>query len=479
MLRLVLILPRSFPVGDGGLWHEIAAALISGNLRLPETIVFNGADFPLVYPPLAGYLVAVLALSTGIAAVEILTWLPFFLSLLTIVAFFFFVRAYFRDFKTAALAVLLFPLAVQSTTAFVAGGGVSRGLGVTFQLMAWYLACRREWTPSSAVVIGFIAALAVLSHPTAALWTIAGIVFFGVLERRFSGWSLIRILAAAAAFSAPWWAFILSRHGLSPLVLAFQTGGQEMFNWRLFGSPEKLLLPNQTLGAFALIGMFFLLRDRLTALPALLLMGLMFDRRGLFVLNGVTIAVPAAALAIQDIFKRCLWPKESARAAGGLTAAQALFIGVLLIHLVFSSVAFVHWGRVYLSRPAAGDIYSFKKARDLLPEGTILYVRSARETIDTAEWFAVFSQRQIIPLAQGQEWSGRYGRMISACHELEKCCELGSLGCIENAIGNNMRQPDFIAIDRVSCPLFGEQLNEFPLAADLPALRIWRLRQPE
>jgi hypothetical protein len=239
--RLPFVCTRTLPIGDGGLWYQASRQILTENFALPFEIQFNHQSFALVYPPLAAFTIAFCSQVLGQSLLSVLLWLPFFLNLAALIAFQLFVRAYFKHQSVAALATLLFPITFQSLGVFLLGGGVPRGMGLCFQLLSWWTVCaateRKGFRP---LLTAIFMALAILSHPNAALWTVSGVCFLGILERRLPPRILFTIVVLVLLLISPWLVTVLCWHGSAPFLRAFETGSAEMFNWRLLGTPERL-----------------------------------------------------------------------------------------------------------------------------------------------------------------------------------------------------------------------------------------------
>lgn len=471
LTRGAFVIPRSFAISNGGLWKAIADQISANHFVLPKTFMFNGESLQLVYPPLAGYLTAAAAHITGAPVTMILLWLPMSLTLLALTAFFLFARAYFGD-RRADLAVLIFPLTFQSVTTFTVGGGVPRSLGLLFQLLAWWAACRSWKTAKGAVVAGVFLGMAGLSHPSAAFWGVCGVLFFGLLERRFSFAFLLIIGVTSALVTAPWWITMMYWHGPVPFLAAFSTGGEEMFSWEMLGAPDNFLLPGQMLGALALVGICLFVRDGKLAMPALLFAGLAFDHRGLFASNGVSLGVMAAAQGIWGIYSLCCSPAgndEQARRAS--RAAGIVFACFIIMHVAVSNISFFMKERVLLQSPSGEDISSYERIAAAFPEAkSFLFLRrqSARYPV---EWLSVISRQRFVPLPQGLEWSGGFKDATMAEIELGRCCAAGSWQCVRDAVARFRLSFDHVVIAKDSCALLAAQ-HEAQVEMDLPGLLI-------
>lgn len=170
-------------------------------------------------------------------------------------------------------------------------------------------------------MVGGCIAGALLTHPNAGLWAVAGFTFLAVFERRISNLELVSIGVITAALILPWLILVVQDNGLTPFRNAMLTGSDEMWGgWRAFGNHQNFLNPGGFYGACGVVGISLLIDKRYLAPPLLLLMGLLFDHRGLFALHGVTLTAMAIAPLADLLITQGV---GSVPAATPLTAASA------------------------------------------------------------------------------------------------------------------------------------------------------------
>jgi hypothetical protein len=235
LVRLMPAIMTSFPINDGGMFYTMAGELSLNGYALPALTSYNGLNLPFAYPPLGIYLASLLSDFGRIPALTVFLWLPALLSILAIPVFHLFARAVLQDDLHAALATLFFALTPGRYDWHVMGGGVTRAAGMVFLLLAsYYVFClfKEEKLKLIPPAI-FFCSLAVLSHPEVGLQT-AGLcavlwLFLGRTRRGVLG--AILVVPGVILLTAPWWATVISRNGLTPFLSALQTGGHATVEW--------------------------------------------------------------------------------------------------------------------------------------------------------------------------------------------------------------------------------------------------------
>jgi hypothetical protein len=112
LVRWQVIAGREFPLNDGGYWYVFTKALVENHFALPEFVQFNGRALPTYYPPLAGYLLALISSLGNIDILSLLLWVPFFLCLSMILVFYTFTLRLFEDQLIPRFAILFFALSI-------------------------------------------------------------------------------------------------------------------------------------------------------------------------------------------------------------------------------------------------------------------------------------------------------------------------------------------------------------------------------
>lgn len=465
-----LLSHRTFPLGDGGLWYVVAKSLLQNGFALPLSVEFNGTDMALSYPPLGAYLLASVNAGTAVDLLALLIWLPFVLNILSAILFHLFAKRYFQSDPAAICSSLLFPYILQlGCPMFFTGGSLPRSLGLVFMLWALYVACgeRVRHCKTSSLLLGVIIGGAILSHPTAGLWSAAGVTFLSAYEHRFGRTSLLLAGVSSAIVIAPWLAYVLPVNGVTPFLSALAASGGEMWGWRRLGTPEAWLIPGGFLGALGIVGMLLLLRRGLYTAPCLLLVGLVLDHRGLFVLHGVVIAVLAIGTAVAVIYESLSSLNSDQTHLLQRYLPHAVFALLLVGGYVVELVDFRARFAELSDDPMASSQAPYAVISRSLPSNRpVLYLRG-RALVERAEWLSVFSNATFFPFSQAAEWDGTYARHATAFNNLARCCQSGSIACVASVVAEESLKDAVVLVDQHTC---ARLIDSFPLSVQKEAL---------
>jgi hypothetical protein len=263
VVRLAAPLSVSFPLNDGGLFYQMILDLQANQFRLPAFTTYNAADIPFAYPPFAFYFTGLLSTAFHLNLLTLLRILPPIISSLSIPAFYFLARQIIKSRQETALAAALaFALVPRGFEWLIMGGGITRTFGLLFALLtlrAAFVLYHEHTHRSLFAVIGF-GTLTVLSHPEASAQTaLAAVLFYLVIDRSLKG-AFYSFLAAAGILilAAPWWATVVSRHGLFPflaIINAAREGTIITFGGRVFLSIQFKFTDEPYLPLIAVIGL--------------------------------------------------------------------------------------------------------------------------------------------------------------------------------------------------------------------------------
>jgi hypothetical protein len=412
LVRAIPIIAAGSVVGDGGLWMAMIDDIRAAGLSVPAVTSYNGLEIPFVYPPAALLGAATLAETFGIATIDVLRWAPLALSILGLVAF---AWLAYRTLNpgAAAAATVAYALMPSAYGWLVAGGGLTRGAGLVFALLAAGIVAAkpgREATWLMAVGAGILLGLSALCHPqTAALGVIACVVLSWRKPAR--PWLLHVGIAAATAFlvALPWLARLVAQGGVD----AFVSGGSRsepliglirLVNLRFSAAPFM-----DVVGFAAIIGLVTSLVRRRFRIPVLLVAVYVAGVGG-----GEFLAAPVWALlagsgvmTVVFVMRRGLddAPPRLARAVIAGTAAVALFLA--LIGSVGSTTD--RSSKLHPLPPAL--IGSMAWLRDNTPPDAAVIVPSDEVWgfDDVGEWLPAIAERHSVGTVQGSEWLGSEG----------------------------------------------------------------------
>ncbi len=220
-MRVNPTLLSGFPINDGGMFAVMLDELKANHYLLPAFTTYNHLNIPFVYPPLGFYLGDLASDLFGWTAVDTLRWMPALFSTLSILAFYLLALRLLKKKYHAAVSTLFFALMPRAYWWYIMGGGLTRALGQFFMLLALASLVRlyEENRSTDIFWAGFFGGLAVMSHPEAAVYTLAFALFFWImLSRNRTGFiNSVYVALIVLVVSMPWWATAIHYHGLEPL----------------------------------------------------------------------------------------------------------------------------------------------------------------------------------------------------------------------------------------------------------------------
>lgn len=421
-IRAVHVLPRDFPLNDGGLFFAMVRDLQQAHYRLPAFTSYNAARIPFAYSPLGFYLAGWLQDLTGMRLADAFRWIPLAASCLTVPACALLARELIRSRTALVAGVVAFGLLPRSFLWLIMGGGLTRAPGFLFAILALHqlaLLYRRR-RARYVVTLALFAALTALSHlgTTPFLAFSAGLFFLALGRHRFGArWSAVAALGAAVA-TAPWWGQVIAVHGPGPFLAANATGGSLFadLTWEHFlrtlasaglGTGEPLLALG---GMLAVLGALSCVASGGWFLPVWWIAIIVLDARagstyatlpiamlaGLGVSEVVLPVLRRARLQIDGVVyprRRAAGPVLGILFAFGAASALLRMPGLPggLPDLVPLSTE-ERWAMRWLARTTAAS-------------ARILAITDKPWEIDkTSEWLPVIAERVGVATVQGTEW---------------------------------------------------------------------------
>lgn len=133
--RLYLLFAYDFPINDGALFLEFIRATTATFPSLPTEVAYNGLLLPFAYPPLSFWMGALLT-KLGFDSLALVRVLPILMNMAYVLLFALLLLESGRSRTFTALAILLFAVNLRSFEWLLMGGGMSRGLGSLFLILA-------------------------------------------------------------------------------------------------------------------------------------------------------------------------------------------------------------------------------------------------------------------------------------------------------------------------------------------------------
>jgi hypothetical protein len=447
IVRLLPVLVVEFPLNDGGLFYTIIQDILNADLSLPLYTSYNQANIPIVYPPFAFYLVALLCKFTPITTIDVLHWLPAIISILTIPALYLLARSILKSDRQAGIAALVFALIPRSFIWMIMGGGITRSLGLLFSLLTLY--CAHSLFKSKGelrwiVATSIFASLTIVSHLEMGWFAFfsTGILYFFSPKSRKTIYSSFTAAGATLLLTSPWWIFILTRFGLAPIKAAASTGGYS-FDFILY--PFLNFTEEPFLNIFIVIGMLGIVStviDRNYLLLVWLVGIFLLDPRSAS--TGATIPLSFAVAIALDEF---LLPAIQLKAKALKTTAEPLlgeelhndddpksnkkihrFVSFLFAFFIlygFASALVIPWlENAPLTALTQADQEAMTWINQTTPTDSSFLVLTGDKTWQTdevSEWFPALTMRVSQGTVQGYEWLPNHKERDERYDELQNC----------------------------------------------------------
>jgi hypothetical protein len=457
LLRLSFVLSNDFPLYDGGLFYSMVLDLEKAHFALPTQTSYNSAGLPFAYPPLAFYVAAALHSAFGISLFEIFRLMPLVANVLAIAAFAWLARSMLSNFTAFVVALLTFALLPEGFRFFIAGGGLTRSVGLLLAILAIWAAhrlCTLRRPVYIPVLMVFLASV-VLSHPEMALfsaYTVGLIAVFYGRNRKVFLWLLVSI-AGAAILILPWLGSVISHQGYTPFVNAMaRGGGLDIRSLLFFNVTGETGFP--FLGALALIGMIVCLTKKQYFLPVWVLAILILQSRDPRQEDVVPIALLAGIGAAEGLLPLArgalsgFIAVEESRAHRLVNRALVLmFISVLLADLV--SYRPLLTGLSSQEREAMGWIQTNTNTTS-----RFLIVTGTRGGDRSFEWFPALTNRINAAPIEGYEWVPGFQKRVQNDIDLQMCASQG-VECLNSWSQKTETEFDYIYVPkRPAAPLF-------------------------
>ncbi len=463
LVRVSHVFSSDFPLNDGGMFYAMARDLQHHGFTLPTTTSYNNAGIPFAYSPLGFYVAALLDRVLPGDLISLFRVLPLLYSAATLAAFAMLAHRLLRQQAAAIGATIAFALIPRSFLWLIMGGGVARGLGLTFALFALHEA-HRLYTerdeadrpnPRYIVTTAIAFAGCVLSHVETGWFLGFSIVIFWLAYGRTRRTFLysIAIAAIGLALTAPWWATVAMQHGLKPFIEANASGGNVLSSRELaretFLSLARITSTSEPLfpliGATALLGGLAALRGRQFVLPLWWVAIILLDLRAYPTFTTIPVALLAGIGIAQIVLPlaHLIWdhPLLQPRSARDGTDARTsvlpapwhrvsrgavlLTIGLLLYSTTgamlrapgFAGEAVYLVGLTHDER----DAMQWIKANTNDDARILIVPRGPWQVDKESEWFPVLTDRVSVGTVQGSEWTHSFEEHVRSADNLWQC----------------------------------------------------------
>jgi hypothetical protein len=437
LVRLGLVLSSNFPLNDGGMFDVMIRDLHGSHFALPHFTTYNDKQIPYAYPPLANYVSDFLATVIHIISIKLLRVLPLVLNIAAIGAFALLARSVLRSQDAVAVSVVAFCFLPNSVMWFVMGGGLTRGFGFLFALLALHqgyelFTRRTSWRIAPTAVF---AALTVLSHPEMA-WFLAyslGLIVFWYGRNRHGLIASSVVVSATAALTAPWWLSVVAVHGIDPFLASVHTGSMpwnaifiSVLRFDISGEP---FFP--VIALIAIVGILAAIRSQRWFLIVWLAIVMPLDSREYLTDALVPVAL-LAGIAFVEVVVPWLTRMEYTRASvrkRWLRSLGIFGIPVFLALALFISSSSVD---VPLSKPDRDAMAWVAQETSSSSQFVVLSGSSSWWTDRQSEWFPDLSGRTSVATVQGSEWLTTRPFSVSASEyrDLQHCTDQSS-SCLD------------------------------------------------
>ncbi|RLD09102.1 MAG: hypothetical protein DRI65_00345 [Chloroflexota bacterium] len=468
IVRWNFIAGSEFPINDGGFFYTMVSDLIANNFRLPKFTSYNLAEIPFAYPPLAFYLIGGINKITRLPIIELIHYLPFGISILTIPAFYFASKIFFpEELFYRALATYIFATLPRTFEWFVMGGGITRSLGFIFALLAlaFYTKATRDHRGGIDFFLAALcSSLTALSHPVALIFLAFSIAIITIYfwSAKITYPLILGVLVVL--FTSPWWVTVLINNGLDPFIGASNTGHMNWFDvgyliTQNFDFENRFFL--RLISFLAIMGLFSKQKRKAFFLGVLVGVGYLFVPRG-----GVDLLTTYLALLGTLGFATIVeaWGKDY---KGNENIENEIYrfdrkSRILLLYLIIYSFI---------------GAYSYKyvdgKVDLHLSEGeyqAMIWIRENSAKTETVvhlppnssyqdwwndyfgEWLPGLTERHSIATVQGHEWlPGEFNHKIEQYGSLRNCSVQG-VDCVEEWIKTFGNEFDYLLLNQNQHP---------------------------
>ncbi len=443
-----------FPKGFSGLYALFSERLIANHFKLPTAVPYYGpGGIPLVYPPLAIYVMGFLTSRFNIVPVDYLKVAPAVLSWLSLPPVYYLAKMISASRLKGLAAALLFGSAPAIYIMQVYSGGVIRAPAFIFCSTGLLLAYTGfENKNRTAVILSTLCfALTMVTHLGYVFFFAFSLMIFVLFHRPYGlriKYSLA-ILLGGLLLASPWWLSMIMLNGSKVFWYALASHDSLGFTTRFLhpGDFSWLWKPlafaffnSPVLGGLAISGLIWCLINRHYQLPGWFLatwLLLSENWHHLVLVGSIT-----GSIFLVDLGVLLTQKKHPPKASWGITG---LVVGAgLLSNMMMSFPAIKASPALRLSETTQlGEWFQ----KETSPEARYLFLQT-RE--DIAEWMPYFLHRTPAIGFWGSEWTGDYDRQYRLTKvDLPSCLSESSLECIEGLIDHEKLDVDYLILPSV------------------------------
>lgn len=434
IVRALPVLASQMPLGDGGLFMAMIDDIRQAGFPPPERMSYNGLDIPFVYPPLALFAAAYLGELTGVATLELLRILPMIGAIGCLIAFSIMARAALPA-VAATGATLGYAVLPHAFDWLVAGGGITRGVGLILVLVAMAIAARTRLDLRSALLVGALLGVSALAHPQTPVFGAIGCAVLAYpgrpMARAWARW-LAGAGAVAIVIATTWLAAAFAATGVFPLAAAGHRldplGGLARLSSLEFTGAAFM----DVVGPLAILGAALGLLTGRARIPVLVLVTYLVGPGG-----GEFIAAVAWSLLAGIGLAAIIDAAHTLPTAGRhqfLVGASLCAVG--LAFGIFSSLgsAIHQQSKLQAVTPAQAEAMEWVRNYTEPDARFMVATVDAWGNDEVSEWFPTLSDRQSFGTVQGSEWLGAAEfRQREEAHLALVECIGATAGCYRDA----------------------------------------------
>jgi len=442
LVRAAPLVQSDFPINDGGLFASVIDQLAGANLKPPLYLEYNDNSIPFAYPPLALMLGAGLA-ELGVPTTSILRVMPALIATVLIPAWYF-LASELSGRRIAGIAAVIYALVPKSYEWLIAGGGLTRALGLLFAVMALGFAVRyfRKGQILNGAISALSLAAASLAHPEAGAFALGSVCLFAWLAR--PSWRRLGTICLIAGVAlAPWIIRLLYYYGPDPLIGA-ATSRSGLYRIQALTSILSLSFTRE---AYIALG---------SILGAIGLFVAATTGRG-WILTWIAISVvltPAAALTFAMLpfsLAASIALTDFAIPRLSRVAPTAIAIGIAV--MVVASL----WSPRLADSPlwslSSDSRAAMEWAEDGLPPNSDVLIVSGspwgRDAV--AEWFPYVSHQRSIATPQGTEFGGPWESVVTLHDESMRCANK-TVACLREVLRDNSVEVSLVMLPKGRMP---------------------------
>ncbi len=440
-VRLYPVLKADFPLVDGGMFYTMIRDLQAANYSLPVFTSYNHAQIAYAYPPLGFYLAGLINSLGGLSLPSTLHGLPVLFNIAVLPLFYLFIKEVSGSESKSALATLLFVLIPNSYWWSIVGGGLTRSLG-TFFFMAtlWSVVKLFQRTSMPWVALtSLLGAGTVLSHLTWALQTLPaiGLLWYFLGREKQNSKNLFIAGVGVLLLTSPWWATVISRHGIDVFAQAFQVNHSRWQAWTMLFALSFTGEARPVLAVFALVGLFIHISKRDIFFVLWALLCLLVDPRGGTFASVFPFALLAAS-AITDGVAPQLTRTNDWESSLQTRTGKMFFAFFVILFLYNAYTISDDLSREVLTSEQRNALAWVKDHTDETAIFLVFDDQGNPLLSPLVEWFPALSERRNLTTIQGTEWLNgdqHYNRQMTLITNTRQCL-LRDMNCVRKATAN-------------------------------------------